>query len=180
MKASHLSIALVAGLIFIAGIFGLSLYITYGGPDGRTIESREELIAKYREPRNEKWTIMEEREAEGYIISGLRNEEGNYVIAVFEPAKGERYKIQSWWYGEDDDVVYNKFRMNNVWYDAAWYNGDEKMEYAEIKYTIDGKDQIVKKFDITDSPIIYTETPDASSYSFDIAYYDSAGNEYRT
>lgn len=176
MGKSHLTAFLAAGLIFIVGIIGWSLYITYGGPDGRTIESREELIAEYRKTRDEKWNIVEELKAEGCIISELRNEKGNNAVAVFEPAEGERYKVQSWYDGGDRDILYFHFRADSLWYIGALYKGGSKPERAEFTYTIDGADgeeSVEKDFDIAGSPIIYIKFPEETSFSYHAVFYDS-------
>lgn len=180
MKKSHSAIFLAVGLAFVIGIFGLSAYITYGGPDGRTIESREELIAEYLQSENSQWKITAESEVDGYMICAAREKNGKAALVVLEPSKGNRYKIYTMEHAKDKDVMYTSFTINNVGYDAAWFTGEEKTEYAEITYKPDDGEHIVRKFDTSASPVIYTENPLylSSHYSFSVVYYDSEGNTY--
>ncbi len=66
--------------------------------------------------------------------------------------------------------------VNGDWYDLIWFNGAET-EYAEITYTINGKENKVLRYDTTDMDIIYNKNPE-KEYSMKIYYYDSEGNWY--
>lgn len=160
--------------VAVLAVACLGAYQVWGQLDGTTVESRETLLAEAM-PAGYGWNLVSELELEGYLIGGALDNEGQSALAVFEPTVWEGYRLrEAVSYGAD--VARNHVRINETWYDIAWFGG-AATEYAEITYTVDGEIQGPYRYDTTEMPVLCHPAP-ASSYTVSVTYYDGAGGQY--
>ena len=164
-------------LLFLVIIIVLCLaavaFIVYGPEDGRTMESRAKMIDSENDIE---WQIVEERNIEGYIVSGITcgQKEG---IAVFEPEENGKYRFLGATFVEPGSVVRETFLLagrSGKSIHVFWLNRED-LDYAEITVAVNGKNPTTEKYDLSESALIYTSV-DADYYSLDVAYYDKNGN----
>lgn len=160
--------------ILILAFIGLSTYMYLSKPDGKTIESREQLLKDM--PKGSDWKISLEQEIGDYIVSGVYSSDGKSGIAVFEPIGNGKYKLSSRAWRDNSRIVISGYVFNGTWYDIVWFNG-ANTEYAEITYTIDGVEQNPIRHETTNMEIFIKAAP-AKEYSINVVYYDAEGNIY--
>jgi len=166
---------LLIGLIVIAGVIGVLICCAYSLPDGKTIESREEILDNAIS-KGGSWSIAKEIEIDGYIISAAYSTDNKSTIAVFKPESNGRYKFSTSTNRTSDEIIVGGAIINGAWYDLIWFNGAQT-EYAEIIYTINGKESKPLRYDTTDMDVIYNKITE-KDYSMEVYYYDSEGNRY--
>lgn len=164
-KKVIISVFLIIIICFI-GVFSIN-----SKPDGSTLKSREEILNNL--PKGIEWKISSEKNIEGYIISSI-NSSNKDGIAVFEPLDNGEYKYQTVSYRDKGDIVIGSAFINQNFYDIYWLNQSD-LDYAEITYTVDGKEIEPIQFDIEDLEIIYHKAP-SENYSINVTYYDVNGN----
>ncbi|MGN1098695.1 MAG: hypothetical protein ACI4SS_07350 [Clostridia bacterium] len=160
-------ITIPAILIVIAAIIGFSLYT--GALDGSTAESREEIL-------NQKYVgshIVTEEKIDGFVISGITTDVGEYGIAVFEPDGSKKYELQTAYLKNGVKTVIGKADINGTTYDLFWCN-NPAAERAEITYTAGGKKEIIA-LDAKGNKILYHKAPDGN-YTVNAVFYDIDGN----
>lgn len=152
-----------------------SLAFWYGTrPDGSTMESREAMLKDL--PKGTNWTIATERLLDGYLITGIVSDNGKAGIAVFEPRGNGKYKLQTSYCRDEDDIIIGGTVIGDVWYDLVWFNG-AKTESTEITYTVPNEMSQSTVYSVDNSTIICSPAP-AKDYTMYVAYYDSEGNKY--
>ncbi len=166
---------LLIGLVTIACVVGILICCAYSSSDGKTIESREELLDNAIST-GESWSIAKEIEIDGYIISAAYSTDNKSTIAVFKPELNGRYEFSTSTNRNSDEIIIGGAIINEDWYDLIWFNGAQT-EYAEIIYTINGKESKPLRYDTTDMDIIYNKNAE-KDYSMEVYYYDSEGNRY--
>ena len=166
---------LLFGLIFVICISSVLVYYACSVNAGNTIESREALLDKAI-TTGENWNIVKETEIEGYIISAAYSTDNKSTLAVFEPESNGKHKFSTSVNRRSDEIIIGGVIINGEWYDLVWFNG-AKTEYAEIVYTINGKENKTLKFNTADMDIIYNKNPE-KEYEMSVCYYDSEGNKY--
>ncbi len=171
MKKTLLMIIIAVLVIIIVGIAAFSYF---GKPDGSTLESREEMLAAF--PKGKDWKISIEQKLGDFIISGIYSRDGMSGIAVFEPTGNGKYKLCSREWRDSDDIVISGILIDKIWYDIVWFNG-AKTDYAEITYTVDGKEQEAIRHNAKGMEIFINPAP-AKDYNLHVVYYDDVGNKY--
>lgn len=166
---------LIFGLIIAICIGSVFVYYAYSVTAGDTIESREFLLDKAI-ATGEDWIIVKEAKIEGFIISAAYSTDNKSTLAVFEPEAKGKYKFSTSVNRQSDEIIIGGAIINGDWYDLVWFNGAQT-EYAEIVYTINGKENKPLKFDTADMNIIYNKNPE-KEYELSVCYYDSEGNKY--
>ena len=166
---------LLIGFVAIVCVVGILICCAYSSPDGKTIESREELLDDAIST-GESWSIAKEIEIDGYIISAAYSTNNKSTIAVFKPESNGKYEFLTSTNRDNNEIIVGGAIINGDWYDLIWFNGAQT-EYAEIIYTINGKEYKPLKYDTTDMDIIYNKNAE-KDYSMKVYYYDSEGNRY--
>lgn len=166
---------ITAIFLVIVVVSGIAYYNYKQQPDGLTIESRELIMAEHKNPpRGQNWKIANEINFDNCIISAIYGSDGQIGIAKFEK-QGNRYKLKSTAYRQDNKVIISNTMINNKMYDFAWFNGAQT-EYAEIIYTTsDGTETI--KHDSRNMDMFYHISP-TEDYTLSVVYYDNEGNKY--
>ena len=171
MKKKVLLIA-AAGIVCIMAAF---LYFLASAPKGDTVQSRESILNRAISTGNG-WTIAQEIELDGYLVSGAYSADGKSALAIFTPTGNGRYKFSTSINRNREEIIIGGAVINGKWYDLIWFNGAQT-EYAEITYTIGGETQETLRYDTKDMEIIYLENPE-KEYTIHAVYYDSEGNQY--
>ena len=146
-----------------------------GEPDGRTVESREEILREL--PKGINWHISSEVMIGEYWVCAVYADRYD-GIAIFEPREGGRYDYQTITYRSKGDIVLcNSLRMDGRSYLFCWLNRAD-LDYAEVTFTVDGEAPETQRLDSGESglELICVEAPDADSYTANVVYYDNAGN----
>ena len=142
---------------------------------GNTIESREELLDS-SVSKGEGWSIGKEIKIDDYIVSAAYSTDNKATIAIFAPTSNGNYEFSTSINRNNDDIIIGGAMINGQWYDLIWYNGAQT-EYAEITYSISGKEDETLKYDTTDGDIIYIMNNE-KEYNLSVCYYDGEGNKY--
>lgn len=142
-------------------------------PDGKTRESREELLGEL--PKGTQWTIEEETNIEDYIISGAYSTDGHTALVVFAPTSSGGWQQQTRVLREDEDILLQQAVINGKYYDIAWISGVSTTK-GEIRYSAGGTEEVLE-FDTTQSNMIFHQT-DLKSYTLSVRYLDAEGNIY--
>ena len=115
-------------LIIIISLIGI-IYLLV--PNGKTLESREEILKKSKTGKYV-WEIDKEIKLYDYIISSVYgNREG---LAVFKEDKG-KYKLQSVTYEEKGEVITEQIMYNCETYYITTCN-QVNLDYAIVTYII--------------------------------------------
>ena len=141
---------------------------------GAAREDREELLGGHVVPERN-WNIVNETEVGGYLVSAYASNDKS-GLAVFAANKNGGYEFEHATTANTNDIIVTNDFWNATHYDLIWFNGAQT-EYAEVIYTIDGKQQDALRFDTTDMDIIVNPSP-AKEYSLQVIYYDAEGNTY--
>ena len=142
---------------------------------GDTVESREALLDNAISGGND-WTIVKEKEIDGYIVSCAYSTDGKSTIAVFKPASNGKYEFSTSTNRDNKDIIIGGALINGDWYDLVWFNGAQT-EYAEVIYTVTGVRKEALKYDTTSMDLICIKNSE-KEYSIEVCYYDSEGNIY--
>lgn len=169
MKLNFMKGIIVAVIL----VLGFAFYQMEQRPDGRTTESRTELLQD--DPKNINWSIAKEQKLGDYILSGIYSETQS-GIAIFEPNGNGGYQLTSRDRRDINDIIITHHPVADEWYDIIWFNGAQT-DHAELTYTIDGVEEEPLIFDTSDMQIICHPQP-AKDYSLEVIYYDSEGNIY--
>lgn len=166
MKKKHLFYLTIVIILCLVAI----LYLVNRPEDGKTMESRATMIES---DIGAEWMIVEERDIEGYIISGITcgQKDG---IAVFEPEENGTYRYQGATFDEPGNIVKEMFFADDKSVHVFWVNRKD-LDYAEISIAINGKNPTMQKYNLADSALIYISV-DAGYYVLDVTYYDKNGN----
>ncbi len=159
----HLTIVIILCL-------AVGIYLVNRPEDGKTMESRSKMIES---DIGAEWMIVEERNIEGCIVSGITcgQEDG---IAVFKPEENGTYRYQGATFVETGNVVKEVFFADDKTVDVFWINRKD-LDSAEIGVAINGKNPTIHKYDLAKSALIYISV-DAGYYVLDATYYDKDGN----
>lgn len=172
-KKRKRSLLLIAGILLLIIISSLILGYCMR-PDGSTMASREKMLKNLSKGTN--WTIATERLLDDYLIAGIVSDNGKGGIAVFEPRGNGKYKLQTSYHRDVDDIIIGGTLIDDVWYDLVWFNG-VKTERTEITYTVPNEMSQSTVYSADNSTIICSPAP-CENYTIHVAYYDSEGNKY--
>lgn len=154
------------------------LIITLNNQDklnGSTIESRE-LMLKEISTLGEATAINQEIVIEDYIVSGYVADRNQHGLAIFVPNEGGKYRLQTHVSRQKNDLIYISATINQKLYNLFWANKDE-LDYAEITYTVGGKNGETMRLDASDNKILYREAP-SNSFTIEYCFVDKNGNRY--
>lgn len=166
---------LFCGITFAICISAAFIYYVHSLPSGNTIESREELLGN-AVSKGKGWSIAKEIKIDDYIVSAAYSIDNKATIAIFKPTSNGNYKFSTSINRSNDDIIIGGAAINGQWYDLIWYNGAQT-EYAEVTYSINGKEDKILKYDTTDMDIIYIRNNE-KEYNLSVCYYDGEGNKY--
>ena len=167
MKRKYLIVIIISIIILLAGIL---YFLT---PNGKTLESREEILKKSKTGKYV-WEIDKEIKLYDYIISSVYgNKDG---LAVFKSYGNNKYKLQSVTYKEKGKVVIEQIVYKNVVYYIAKCD-QANLDYAEVIYSIDNEELEPRIFDVRENNLISFKSP-SDDFTMRIIYYDKDGNQY--
>jgi len=158
-------IAIFLVLIILCGIVS-----TNSAPDGRTLESREKLLAEL--PKGIDWHIVTEKEIDGYIVSAIVSSKYD-GIAVFQPLEKGKYKCRTTTYKPKEDIIIATEYINEQTYNLIWCNVGN-LSYAEIIYTINGVEEKPIRMDNSALELLILPSP-ADDFQLSVRYYDKNG-----
>lgn len=161
--------------VVIAMVMLLALAGCGNSGSGATQEEREELLHDNIVPESN-WNIVAETEIEGHLTSAIDGTNHKSGLAAFESTGNNGYEFKSAKTANMDQVIFDEAFLGKNHYDLIWFDGVQT-EYAEVIYTIDGKQQDALRFDTTDMDIIVNPSP-AKEYSIQVIYFDADGNTY--
>lgn len=168
MKIQKRQILLLVCAVVVLVFCGSSLF----GAGGRTLEEREEQLSDAA--NGEAIEILGEITNQGYIISSIRGADGREGLAIFQPARRDRYTFMAWAWYDAGEAAWMRVPIDKVSYDYFWQNG-ENLSYVELTYTIDGTEQEPICLECGAVPIICIQTPDGAQ-DVCAVFYDEAGN----
>jgi hypothetical protein len=174
MKIKKYVISIAFSTILIVTL--LFLFTTQSKLDGSTVESRE-LRLNQLNKINGNAHICSEIKIDDYIVSGYISSNNKYGLAIFEPTGNGKYRFQSNYLREHDELIHRNIIVNQKNYDLFWAN-KANLDYAEITYTISNKAQKTLKLDATENKIIYNKSP-SNSYSVEYVFVDAEGNRFK-
>lgn len=157
-----------------ACVVGLVLRSFTVTPDGTTAEGREQILNEALE-EGTGWQIAEEWEQGAALIAGAYSADGMAALAVFQMQEDGDYQFQSSVQGGQDQVLVDRARIGDAWYDLAYFAG-AATDYAVLTYTVDGK-QVYVQFSTDERAIVCNESPSAE-YGLQVSYYSQDGNIY--
>ena len=166
---------LLCGVVLVVCIFAAFIYYVQSVPSGNTLESREELLDD-AVSKGEGWTIVKEIKIDDCIVSAAYSTDYKATIAIFRSTSNGNYKFSTSLNRSNNDIIIGGAMINGQWYDLIWYNGAQT-KYAEITYSISGKEDKILKYDTSDGGIIYIRNNE-KEYNLSVCYYDSEGNKY--
>lgn len=162
-------------VLCLAGLAAVSLYFWHSVPKGGTQESRERILNDAIS-KGSGWTIAKELELDGYIISGACSADHKSTLAVFEPVGNGACRFSTSTNRNGEEIIVGGAVINGAWYDLIWFAGAET-EYAEITYTINGRQKDTLRYDTSSMEIIAIQNQE-KEYTIHVAYYDKDGNVY--
>ncbi len=146
---------------------------------GDTVESRQILLD--RQTGNGigcHWTIVTEREVEGYLICGAYSTDHQAAIAIFKTTGKNTYEVMAFASHDQNEVMVETAVMDGRVYDLVWFCGAQTT-HAEITCTIDGQEQSPAVYDTSEMELICREAP-AKEYAIRAVYFDEAGTRYES
>lgn len=173
MKNRKYIILIVLGPVFIALL--LIFFSMQRKLDGSTVESRE-MILNNLSNIDSNTHISCEIKIDDYIISGYISSNNKRGLAIFEPQGNKKYRFQTNYSREKDELVYGNAIIGEKFYDLFWANKAD-LDYAEITYIFSNKSEETLKIDATDNKIIYHEAP-SNDYTVEYVFVDVNGNRY--
>jgi len=173
MKYKKYIYPITVGFVFI--VLLLAFFSTQSNPDGSTTESRELILNKLSKI-NGNAHISCEIKIDDYIVSGYISSNNKHGLAIFEPEGNGKYRFQTNYLREKDELVYGNIIINQKFYDLFWANKVD-IDYVEITYIVSNGSEETLKLDATDNKIIYKEAP-SKDYSVEYVFVDANGNRY--
>lgn len=172
MKRYHGHSALVLGvLVLLVAVY--ALHSRSASRDGSSVESRQQLLDEAILPESQ-WTIAKETIPSGNVlISGAYSTDGRSALAVFLPHGDSGYQLSNAASCDSRDMVENTVIIDGKLYNLVWFNGAESA-YAELTYTVDGREQPPIQYDTRDMGLICQEAP-AQDCALQVVYFDSDG-----
>ena len=174
MKIKRYIISIAFSTVLIITL--LFFFTTQSKLDGSTVESRELRLNKLSKI-NGNAHICSEIKIDDYIVSGYISTNNKYGFAIFEQTGNGKYRFQSNYLREHDELVHGNIIVNQKSYDLFWAN-KTNLDYAEITYTISNKAQKTLKLDATENKIIYSTSP-SNNYSVEYVFVDAEGNRIK-
>ncbi|WHH59719.1 hypothetical protein [Petroclostridium sp. X23] len=162
---------LVAAIIILSVVF-ISFFFQQCKPDGSTLESRELRLSQSDNGIH----IAAEIKIDEHIISGIIDANNKYGLAIFEPEDNNKYKLQTRFLRDNDEIITGHTVINGTGYDLFWYNQAD-LDYAQVTYTVQGKKLEPIKLDARENKILYYKAP-SNDYSIEVTFYDTQGNRY--
>lgn len=168
MKKKYYIAIIIIIIVLLVGV----LYFLI--PNGKTLESREEIL-RNSTPGKYVWEIDKEIKLYDYIISSVygTTKDG---LAVFKSTGNGKYKLQSVGYKEKGKVVIEQIIHQEKVFYIAWCN-QSNLDYAEVVYTIDNEELEPRIFDVKENSFISFQSP-SDDFAMKITYYDKDGNHY--
>ena len=161
--------------ILLAG--SIAFYQHTAAYHGSDQASREKCLDQAIHPsKGTNWSIASELKLADYIISGAYGTNNKAVLAVFQPSGKNSYKCMTSLNREKDDILIDHIYIDGTFYMICWFPG-APTEYAEITYTIHGREQEPIKYDTKNFSITASPAP-CKNYSAEIIYYDKDGQKY--
>lgn len=141
-------------------------------PDGKTLESREEIL-KNSKTKKYVYEIYKEIELYDYIISSVYgNKDG---LAVFKENEGN-YELQSVTYEGKGEVIIEQIMYKGESYYITTCN-QPNLDYAEVTFTINNEEHEPISYDVSKSSLISFKAP-SDDFTMRIIYYDRDGNSF--
>lgn len=166
-KKKRFMLAVILIIIFMIGII---YFIT---PNGKTLESREEILRNSTSGKYV-WEIDKEIKLYDYIISSVYgSKEG---LATFKSIGNGRYKLESVGYSSKGEVIRTQIIYKGDVYHIVWCNQPD-LDYAEVVYTIDNEELEPRIFDVKENSLISFKSP-SDDFMMRIVYYDKNGNRF--
>lgn len=166
---------LLCGIAVVICVCAAFIYYVQSVPSGNTLESREELLNSAIS-KGKGWSIAKEIKIDDCIVSAAYSTDNKATVAIFRSTSNGNYKFSTSINRNNNDIIIGGTMVNGQWYDLIWYNG-APTEYAEITYSISGKEDEILKYDTSDGDIIYIRNNE-KEYNLSVCYYDSEGNKY--
>lgn len=160
---------------FVSFILLIVYFFTQSNPDGSSIESRELILNKLSKV-NDNAHISYELKIDDYIVSGYICSNNKHGLAIFKPQGNGKYKFQTNYLREKDELIHGNVIINEKFYDLYWANKSD-LDYAEITYIFSNKSNETMTLDATDNKIIYKEAP-SNNYAVEYVFVDTNGNRY--
>ncbi len=173
MQNKKYSILIAVGFVFI--ILLIIFFSTQNNPDGFSMESRELILNKLSKV-NDNAHISYEIKIDDYIVSGYNCSDNKHGLAIFVPQGNGKYKLQTSYLREKDELVHGNVIINQKIYDLFWANKAD-LDYAEITYIFTNNSKETMKLDATDNKIIYNEAP-SNNYTVEYVFIDTNGIRY--
>lgn len=173
MKNKKYIIPIAVSSVFI--VLLLAFFTMQSNPNGSTVESREMILNKLNNIDGNAH-IGSEIKIDDYIVSGYISSNNKHGLAIFEPQGNGKYRFQTNFLREKDELVYGNIIINQKFYDLFWANKAD-LDYAEISYIVSNKPEENLKLDATDNKIIYMEAP-SNDYAVEYVFVDTNGNRY--
>ena len=158
---------IIVCVIAVIGIYYNNQY------DGSTIESRERILKKNSDIIH----ISSEIELDGYIISSGTTTDNKYAFVIFEPKSNGKYKCVYRTEIQTEQLYITDYKIKDKLYNFFWIKQQPNLEYAEVIYTVNNKEQEPIKIDIKGKYFFYNETP-GNDYTVKVVFYDNEGNKY--
>ena len=167
MKRKYLIVIIILIIVLLAGIL---CFLT---PNGKTLESREEIL-KNTSSGKYVWEIDKEIKLYDYIISSAYGSKDG--LAVFKSYGNNKYKLQSVTYKEKGKVVIEQIVYKSDVYYISKCN-QANLDYAEVIYSADNEELEPRIFDVKENNLISFKSP-SDDFAMRIIYYDKDGNQY--
>lgn len=151
----------------------LMLIICILKPNGKTLESREEIL-KNSNAGKYVWEIDKEIKLYDYIISSVYGDKEG--LATFISNSNGRNKLESVNYSSKGEVIITQIIHEEEVYYITWCN-QPNLDYAEVIYTIDNEELMPKIYDVKENSLIYFKSP-GDDFMMRITYYDENGKSY--
>ena len=161
-----------AAIVLILSIVSVCFFFQQSKLDGTTLESRELRLNQSDNGIH----IASEIKIDEHIVSGIIDANNKYGLAIFEPEDDNKYKLQTRFSRDNDEIAIGYTIVNEIGYDLFWYNHAD-LDYAEITYTVQGKKLEPIKLDAKENKILYYKAP-SNDYSVEVTFYDTQGNQY--
>lgn len=140
------------------------------GPDGRTVQSRQEILRKL--PKDIEWTIDSELAVGDMLVAGM-HASGLDGLAVFKPQGKGRYACTGTHYREDGEIVTAEVATGQGIYRACWLDRPDAVQ-ADVRLVTDSGEEEFQ-IPVQGSEIVYFDAP-SGDYTMHIRYLLSDGS----
>lgn len=140
----------------------------------KALATREKRLQK---AHGEEWKIHSEihiKETDNFVFSAAYSPEWIGIKIFPRKNKFTKEKLTEPFFSTEADHISQDFRFDGTYYKLFWINRPD-VDYAEITYTVDGKELEPIQYDA--KKIFYSKTP-TGDYSYKLVYYDVNGNAY--